>query len=459
MMKLRFLIALYLAKLSIPALRITGHNGTDFPGNLALRICPDFLSMLRKPSRIIVVTGTNGKTTTSNMIRDCMLNLGVDCLNNSKGSNIDSGISTILLRGVSLGNRPKYDTAVLEVDERSAKRIFPYIDPDIMIVTNLARDSIMRNAHPEYIKWFLENNMPEDTKLILNADDMVSMSISPKIDRVFYGIYRLETDTTYRTNLMDDMQICPVCHARLDYDYIRYSNTGRVRCPDCGFKSPDYDCFAKDVDFEDASFKFVCGDEVSEWKMLSDSIFNLYNQISVMVLLKELGYGIDDIERAFDKVGITGSRYYHKKIGDIDIYRFFAKEKNAFASSRVFEHLHMLPGDKEVVLFNNCRVDVEEWSESIAWMYDCDFELLNDDRIKHILVYGDRRFDYRQRMLLAGIPDERITMVEDPHAAKDRLMYFPNDNIYILYGADSVDLGIEVEKEIDAVAEKVVAGR
>lgn len=67
--KLRFLFALWMAKLSVPALKITRHNGTDFPGTLALKLCPDFLKYVGRPKTIIAVTGTNGKTTVSNLWR------------------------------------------------------------------------------------------------------------------------------------------------------------------------------------------------------------------------------------------------------------------------------------------------------------------------------------------------------------------------------------------------------
>jgi len=92
--KLRFLLALWLAKLSVPALKITRHNGTDFPGSLALKLCPDFLRYVGKPGTIIAVTGTNGKTTVSNLLTDILEADGKKVLSNRSGSNITSGIST-----------------------------------------------------------------------------------------------------------------------------------------------------------------------------------------------------------------------------------------------------------------------------------------------------------------------------------------------------------------------------
>jgi UDP-N-acetylmuramoyl-L-alanyl-D-glutamate--2,6-diaminopimelate ligase len=198
-----------IAKLSIPALKITGHNATDFPGALALKICPEFLRYVSKPEKIIAVTGTNGKTSTANLTIDILKEFGVETLNNKRGSNINSGISSALLNGVNLFNKEKYHTAVLEMDERSAARLFPYVKPDIMIVNNLSRDSIMRNAHPEYIRWLLEKYVPKTTKLVLNADDLMSCYMLPENERVYFGIEKLPTDTVKCHNLIDDLQICP----------------------------------------------------------------------------------------------------------------------------------------------------------------------------------------------------------------------------------------------------------
>ena len=99
---LRYYIALWAAKLSIVALKITKHNGTNFPGVLALKICPRFLKYAPKPEKIIAVTGTNGKTTTSNMLLDMLTMDGHNVLNNKMGSNINSGIASSLIYGSTI---------------------------------------------------------------------------------------------------------------------------------------------------------------------------------------------------------------------------------------------------------------------------------------------------------------------------------------------------------------------
>lgn len=120
--KLRFLFALWMAKLSIPALKITRHNGTDFPGSLAVKLCPDFLKYIGKPEHIIAVTGTNGKTTVANMLNDVLTAEGKTVLSNRAGSNIISGVSTALLKGCGLLGRIRRSTTWRSWRSTSAPR-------------------------------------------------------------------------------------------------------------------------------------------------------------------------------------------------------------------------------------------------------------------------------------------------------------------------------------------------
>jgi UDP-N-acetylmuramoylalanine-D-glutamate ligase len=158
-----------------------GRNATLFPGILATRLCPDFLSHIGKPERIIAVTGTNGKTTVCNLIDDILESCGIRVLDNRLGSNVEAGVITSLISGSTIFGRSKYQTAVFEIDERSSRRIYPHVRPDFIVITNLFRDSIMRNAHPEYIADIISSSVPASSKLILNGDDLISAASRPEM--------------------------------------------------------------------------------------------------------------------------------------------------------------------------------------------------------------------------------------------------------------------------------------
>ena len=453
-MRLRFLLALWMAKLSIPALKITKHNGTNYPGELAIKICPDFLKYIKKPKRIITVTGTNGKTTVSNLIIDSLESTGKKVLNNRAGSNINSGIATSLLKGVGLFNRAKYDLAVLEVDERSSKKIYPYVKPEITVITNLFRDSIMRNAHPEYIANFLTESIPPETKLILNADDLISSAVAPANERVYFGIDRMDTDVTECINLINDVRVCPKCGGSLKYEYLRYHHIGKAYCEDCGFKSPEYDYVAKDVDIDKMTLTASDKGGSMSYKLISDSVFNIYNMITVIAFLREFGMSHEEVHECLEKVHIVESRYQLTRAGTVDVVVQMAKDRNALACSRAMDYVVQQPGKKEIFLMMNNFSDEKKWSENTCWMYDCDFEFLNDVDVTHIVATGPRGKDYRLRLLIAGVPDNKIDYVSDELEAVEKLHFEPHSSIYIFYGTDALALMGKVKDKTIALAKQ-----
>ena len=125
-----------------------------------------------------------------------------------------------------------------------------------------------------------------------------------------------------------------------------------------------------------------------------------------------------------------------------------AKDKNAFAGSRVFDYISNSSGDKEIIIMNSCRGDAVHWSENVCWLYDCDFEFLNRDNIKNIVVCGPRVQDYRLRLLMAGIPEEKISYTEKEIDTPDKLKLEKGSDIYVLYGTDSIELGYAVADKI-----------
>lgn len=443
-MKLRYYIGFLTAKLAIIGLKLTGHKGTNLPGELAIKICPDFLKYIEKPKKIVGITGTNGKTTVSNMVIDALKNNGIKTLNNNYGSNIHYGIATSLIKGTNIFGKGKYELGILEIDERATPKIFPYVKPDILLVTNLFRDSMKRNAHTEYIKWILEKNIPQKSLLLLNADDLVSSKMNVQNEKKYFGIKELKSDIKRCENLINDLRVCPDCGSTLEYEYLRYHHIGKAKCSNCDFKSQNYDYFAEDVNLLEETI--LMGDKCRTYKfhLISDGIHNIYNMISTYSILRELEFLEEDIQKMFSKLEIVGSRYSMEKCGDVFVANQMAKENNALGSSRAFDYVASQSGEKELILMMNCLGDEKHWSENTCWLYDCDFEFLNNENIKKIIVTGPRGKDYKLRLLLAGISEDKIIWTKKEIDAPDLLDYKKGEKIFIFYGTDSILLGEKV---------------
>lgn len=452
--KLRYIIALWAAKFSIILLKITRHNGTNFPGAVALKLCPQFLKYASKPERIIGVTGTNGKTTVCNLIVDMLAKGGKKVLDNRLGSNINSGIATSLIQGSTIFGKCKYDEAVFEIDERSALRIFPYVKPEILVITNIFRDSMKRNAHTEYIAGILSDYIPKETKLILNADDLISVLISPENPRRYFGIEEREGDVKECINRINDMQICPKCQGKLSYDYLRYHHIGKARCMDCGYESPAYDYAGADLNMADMTMVVKDKDGQGTYHLISDGIHNIYNMVTVIALFRELGYDHETIARLMGQVNIVKTRYEEIKSGDVTVVRQMAKENNALGSSRAFDYISSQEGNKELLLMMNCLGDEKHWSENTCWLYDCDFEFLNKEDIKSIIVTGPRCKDYELRLLIAGVDPSKIKCTRYEIDAPELLDYTPGDRIYVFHGTDSIVLGEKVLNKVVEIAKE-----
>ena len=451
--KLRFLVALWAAKLSVPALKITHHNGTDFPGALALKLCPDFLRYVGKPKTIIAVTGTNGKTTVSNLLSDLLTDAGRKVLTNRSGSNIVSGISTAFLRNCNLaGKVTACDVAVLEVDERCSPKVYPYVKPDYVVLTNLFRDSIMRNAHPFYIGDILTRSIPETATVITNADDLIACGVSPKCKHKYFAIGKLASDVQACVNLIDDLRICPHCAEKLHYKYRRYHHIGNAFCEKCGFSSPQADYYVEGMTFPGSEMPVTESGEVYSYPVLSDSFVNAYNVLTAVATLRELGYPHEEIQQLLSRAKITASRHSFEKVGDVTLVRQMAKEKNALATSRAFDYIAHRPGRKEVLMMMNCLGDTKHWSENTCWIFDSDFEFLRDDSVVQIVCTGSRCLDYKLRLLLAGVPAERIFVEPDEFKAAEALHYTAGDDVYLLSGTDSMALSYRIYDRMKALA-------
>ena len=447
MKRLRFWGSLWAAKGTRAALRLLGRSATYLPGAVALRLCPSFLSQIGKPARVVAVTGTNGKTTVANLLGGALAKHGLSVLDNRLGSNTAAGIACALLAGASLSGRVKRDVAVLEMDERSAARVLPFVRPELLAVTNLFRDSIMRNAHPEYIAGIISANVPDSTKLLLNADDLISCGVAPDLPRAYFGLKRMDTDVTECVNLINDVQICPHCRSGLVFDYRRYHHIGRAKCPDCGFASPEYD-YAGRLNPENGTLSVTDPAGEFDLRLTGDSVFNIYNLLTVAAAMRELGLSPDETSAALDGAAVLESRYHEIEAGNVRVVMQMAKDRNALACSRAFDYAAGKPGRKELILMMNNLRDSKAWSENTCWLYDCDFELLNREEITRIVATGPRALDYCLRLRFAGIPEEKLRFAEREIDAPNELELEPGESVYIFYGTDAIALANQVRDAV-----------
>ncbi len=132
-----------------------------------------------------------------------------------------AGIASTLFKDATiLGGRARRDHAVLELDERCAKQVFSHITPELIVVTNLYRDTFTRNAHVGYVADILSKSLPAASKLVLNADDLISGRLAPQCERrVYFSLDELPGDTRAPEGIVNDLNACPVCGGRLVYDY------------------------------------------------------------------------------------------------------------------------------------------------------------------------------------------------------------------------------------------------
>ncbi len=416
MKSIRFYFALWSAKAAQTVLKLMHRNGTYAAGKLALTLDPKFLSHIGRPEVLIGVTGTNGKTTVSNMLCDVFESWGQSLVSNRLGSNINAGCATSLLNAANLLGRCTKKLGVLEMDERSAARLFPVLKPDWLIVTNLFRDSMRRNAHPEYIASMLDQYIAPGTTLILNADDPISSGAAPLNKRICFGMDSLPFEPPCRDNIVQDVRICPVCGERVQYSFRRYHHIGRAECGSCGWHSPKPDFTLVSADPERGTMAVMESDVWYEYHMPSDTVYNLYNALAVVTLLRSMGYEAAKIAQAMDGLQVVQSRLHDQQIGRWQLTESMAKGLNAVACSRNFDNVLNHPGKKAVVLMLDDVFDEKTSSENIAWLYDADFEFLNDPDIVQIVAVGIRSADTRLRLLLAGVNPERICAV--PEAAK-----------------------------------------
>ncbi len=451
-MGLRTTIAILSARVLSLACKIAGKQGVTMAGKLAMKIDPGILKKLASQVKgeIIITCGTNGKTTTNNLICSALEAEGRKVVCNHTGSNMLMGVAAAFVLEAGISGKLKADNAVIEIDEASTVRVLPHFKPDVCVLTNLFRDQLDRYGEIDITMDLLRRafDMAPDMKIVVNGDDSLSTYLALESGHpvITYGISEKAKETRgsagSTSHEVREGQFCKKCGSRLEYSFYHYSQLGIYHCPKCGFGRPAIDFDACHIDQSDGlSFDVKERDPGSSGNQGGSGkdrengslrhihanyrgFYNIYNILACYAAVKTAKIPTGHFDRMLDAYNPENGRNEQFEIKGTKVLLNLAKNPAGFNQniSSVMEDLS--PKDLIIVINDNAQDGTD-----ISWLWDVDFDRLSDKSIRSITVSGLRSRDMRLRLKYVSIQADRI---DDVKTAIEKRIQDGCGNLYVL---------------------------
>lgn len=412
-MSLRFSLAKAAGAVSTWGLRHVAHRpAANLPGKIALAIDPDLLDELRgKCTQGSVITvGTNGKTSTNNLLADAFEAAGRTIICNRTGANLAAGITSALLQ------QPAAQWGVFECDELWLAHVLPRLRSNYVLLLNLFRDQLDRCGEIDRIQTSIAGALAAspDTVLVYNADDPLCARIADEVPNrtVAYG---LDESMGLAQNTVADAQMCQKCDGMVQYRYRQYGQLGDYFCDQCDFARPALVYAGRDIAIGPAGVTMeVCGPAGCESVHTPQPTpYAAYNLVASYALCREVGIPTADFQRAQDAFNPRNGRLQRYRLGGRDVLLNLAKNPTGFNQN--LKIVEADQGPKMVAFFINDQVAD---GHDISWIWDIDFEELAGQSDTVVFAGGSRAHDLAVRLKYAGIEAAVIENIED---AFDRL--------------------------------------
>ena len=460
-MGVRTTAAVLSAKALSAACKAAGKQGVTMAGKLAMKMDPLILKKLASQVRgeIIVTCGTNGKTTTNNLICSALEAEGRKVVCNHTGSNMLMGVAAAFVLSAGADGKLDADNAVIEIDEASMIRVLPYFKPDYCVLTNLFRDQLDRYGEIDITMNLLRKafDMAPDMKIIVNGDDSLSTYLAQESGHevITYGISEevkgSQGNADNSAREIREGQFCKRCQSRLEYRFYHYSQLGDYRCPKCGFRRPEIDFDACRIDLKDGlTFDVKESDRVRSSETAAGSpagkkapdtgmagraplhrihanyrgFYNIYNILASWAVVRTAGIGTEHFDRMLDAYNPENGRNEQFLIGRSKVLLNLAKNPAGFNQniSSVMEDRD--PKDLIIVINDNAQD-----GRDISWLWDVDFDRLQDESVRSITVSGLRCQDMRLRLKYVSIEAD---LIGDVKTAIERRLADGCGNLYVL---------------------------
>ena len=392
------------------------------PGKIALKLYPDVLKAIKLPKYIIAVTGSNGKTSTVEMIHEVLNKASLTVAYNAEGSNQIDGIVTLILSNVDYDGNFNKDVLLIESDERYAQYTFKYICPTHYVITNLYRDQMTRNGHPDFVLKEISKSIKKESQLIINADDPIINSLFDdyKNDKCYFSINKNSYSTKSNDFIYDDGYYCPKCKAKMIYDYHIFGHVGKYKCSKCSFKTnkPNYQITSIDLEK-----KQLIIDKKYKISLAFNSMYNAYNILAAYSVCKQLNIDSNIICSALNNYLIKNGRVKNFNLNNHLGTLLISKHENSVSYNQNIKYV--VDYKKSVTVF--LMVDAisrKYFTSETSWLWDINFESLNASNIKKIVVTGRYASDVALRLSYANIDFKKVYI--NPNI-KEAITYLANN--------------------------------
>ncbi len=377
---LRLGMAISIAKTVTLIVRSLGLGAASvLPGSIARRIEPRLLQRLSQQVKggIILIAGTNGKTTTSLLLREILERKGYRVAHNSTGANLENGLVTAFMESADLGGRLDVDYAILEVDENIVPKVLNPLQPRIILCLNLFRDQLDRYGEVDSIsqRWTKAiSTLDADTVVIPNADDPTLCYLGQQLHQKvsFFGLTEPERYLEAIPHAVDSIY-CPRCGHSLDYQGVYLSHLGDFTCPSCGFSKSQPSLDSK------------------EWEQVLIGLYNKYNTLAAATAAQELGIDTETIKATIPTFQAAFGRAEELEVNGKRVRILLSK--NPVGTNETIRVVTE-SNDTTTLLVLNDRI---QDGEDVSWIWDVDTEKLVA-RGGTLVVSGDRVYDMALRL-------------------------------------------------------------
>jgi lipid II isoglutaminyl synthase (glutamine-hydrolysing) len=403
--------------------RATGRGGgTSLPGKVLTRVEPHAIERLagRLSRGSVVISATNGKTTTAAMVSSVLERSGTRLVHNRAGANMVGGVASALAAAARRGGRElDGDLGLFEVDEFWLGPVVEELEPRAILLSNLFRDQLDRYGELDIIadRWAeLVGRRGAASRLVLNADDPLVADLGratetsprPAGGALYFGV---EDDSLALAELQhaSDSKHCRRCGHAYIYETVYLAHLGRYHCPNCGRRRPDPAVVGRDVELRgirSAAFTLAHAGEEHRVELPLPGLYNVYNALGAAALCLALEIPLAQVAAGLAAVAPAFGRAETLDLGGRPTSILLVK--NPAGANEVLRTLTLEGRELDVFgVLNDRTAD----GRDVSWVWDADWEVLAP-HVRRMTCSGTRAAELALRMKYAGVDPERLRVIE-----------------------------------------------